>query len=75
MFRAISRSRLQLLSVLRKRGTTGVLALPKALARDCKNVYEDVKALRQFGLIHQAKGGICVPFDRILMDAEIKLAA
>jgi len=75
MFRALSRSRLQLLSVLRQRGTISVLALAKALGRDYKNVYEDVKALKRFGLIHQVKGGVCVPFDRILMDAEIKLAA
>ena len=52
-----------------------MLALAKALGRDHKNVYEDVKALKRFGLIHQVKGGICVPFDRILMDAEIELAA
>ena len=75
MFRALSRSRLQLLSVLRRRGTISVLALAKGLGRDYKNVYEDVKALKRFGLIHQVKGGVCVPFDRILMDAEIKLAA
>lgn len=75
MFRALSRSRLQLLSVLRQRGTTSVLALAKALGRDYKNVYEDVKALKRFGLIHQVKGGVRVPFDRILMNAEIKLAA
>jgi len=52
-----------------------VLALAKTLGRDYKNVYEDVRALKRFGLIHQAKGGVYVPFDRILMDAEIKLAA
>lgn len=75
MFRALSRSRLQLLSVLRQRGTISILALAKALGRDYKNVYEDVKVLKRFGLIHQVKGGVCVPFDRILMDAEIKLAA
>lgn len=75
MFRALSRSRLQLLSVLRQRGTISVLALAKALGRDYKNVYEDVKALKRFGLINPVKGGVRVPFDRILMDAEIKLAA
>jgi predicted transcriptional regulator len=75
MFRVLSRTRLQLLSVLRQRGTTSVLALAKALDRDYKNVYEDVKALKRFGLIRQAKGGVSVPFDRILMDAEIRLAA
>lgn len=75
MFRALSRSRLQLLSMLRQRGTMSVLALAKLLGRDYKNVWEDVKVLRRFGLVHQAKGGVRVPFDRILMDAEIKLAA
>lgn len=75
MFRALSRSRLQLLTVLRKRGPISVLALARALGRDYKNVYEDVKVLRRFGLVRHAKGGVCVPFDRILMDAEIKLAA
>ena len=39
MFRTLSRSRLQLLSVLRQRGTSSVLALAKALGRDYKNVY------------------------------------
>lgn len=75
MYRAFSRSRLQLLSVLRRRGTISVLALAKALGRDYKNVYEDVKALKRFALIHQGNGGVCVPFDRILMNAEIKLVA
>ena len=51
MFRALSRSRLQLLSMLRQSGTISVLALAKALGRDYKNVYEDVKALKRFGLM------------------------
>ena len=75
MYRAFSRSRLQLLSVLRQRGTTSVLALAKALGRNYKNVYEDVKALTRFGLIHRVKRSVRVPFDSILVDAEIRLAA
>lgn len=38
MYRALSRSRLRLLSVLWQRGTTSVLALAKALGRDYKNL-------------------------------------
>ena len=64
-----------LLTVLRQRGPISVLALARALGRDYKNVYEDVKLLKRFGLVRQGKGGVCVSFDRILMDAEIRLAA
>lgn len=75
MYRAFSRSRLQLLSVLRQRGTISVPTLAKALDRDYKNVREDVKALKRFGLIHRVKRTVRVPFDSILVDAEISLAA
>lgn len=75
MFRALSRGRLQLLSVLRRRGATSALTLARALGRDYKKMCEVVKTLKRFGLVHQGKGGVCVPFDRILMDAQIKLIA
>ncbi len=75
MFRALSATRLDLLSVLRRHGTMNVLALSRKLRRDYKNVYEDVKILRRFGLIQKSGAGIKVPFDAIQMDAEIRLAA
>lgn len=61
--------------MLRQRGTISVLALAKVLGRDYRNVYEDVKALTRFGLIHRVKRSVRVPFDSILVGAEISLTA
>jgi predicted transcriptional regulator len=51
------------------------LAAGRSPDRDYKNVREDVKALKWFGLIHRVKRSFRVPFDSILVSAEIRLAA
>ncbi len=75
MFRTLSNTRLHLLSVLRHHGALRIAALARALGRDYKNVYDDVKLLKRFGLIEQGDKGVSVPFDKISMEAEIDLAA
>ena len=49
--------------------------IAKALDCDYKNVREDVKALKRFGLIHRVKRSVRVPFDSIPVGSEIRLAA
>ena len=74
MIRTLTSRRLDLLNALRKTGPTSVRAISQQLKRDYKNVYSDVKLLKQVGLIETDKEElISVPWDRIA--AEIPLAA
>lgn len=74
MIHTLSNCRLDLLNALRKTGPTSIRAIAKKLKRDYKNVYSDVKMLKQAGLIETDKEEyIWVPWDRIT--AEIPLAA
>jgi predicted transcriptional regulator len=57
--RVISPARLELLSVIRKDKPKSIQALSRLVKRDFKNVYHDVKALAEAGLIdlkEQGKG-------------------
>ena len=74
MIHTLSNRRLELLNTLRQIGPTSIRAIAKQLKRDYKNVYSDVKMLKQIGLIETDREDyIWVPWDRIA--AEIPLAA
>ncbi len=74
MIHTLTNRRLDLLNALRQTGPTSIRAIAKQLKRDYKNVYSDVKILKQTGLIETDKEKyIWVPWDRIA--AEIPLAA
>lgn len=74
LLRALTPRRLELLQKLHDDGPESVRALAKKLTRDYKNVYQDVKALEQVGLINRtADKRLPVPWDRVV--AEIKLVA
>ncbi len=74
LLRVLSEKRLALLQTLRHSGKVSINALSKALCRNYRNVYDDVKILKDAGLIQQTDSkDIYVPWDRI--QAEIDLAA
>lgn len=57
-------SRLELLSVIRKEKPKSIQEFSRILKRDFKNVYQDVKALAEFGLYMKklvAEGGVEPP--------------
>jgi len=74
LLRVLSARRLEILKSLHKAGPLSIRALAKMLARDYKNVYQDVTILEKLGLIERSgKGAVMVPWERIV--AEIQLAA
>ena len=74
LLKVLSNQRLALLSTLFRAGHTSIRALSHELDRDYKNVYDDVRVLRQAGLIHQdSSKKIFVPWSKI--HTEIDLAA
>ena len=74
LLRILSNRRLTLLSILLSLGTTTIRALSKELKRNYRNVYDDVQALNQAGLIGKTpEKKIFVPWQKII--TEIDLAA
>lgn len=74
LLRVLSEKRLALLQVLHDSGNVTIKALSRITDRNYRNVYDDVKILKDAGLIQQSDSReIFVPWDRI--QAEIDLAA
>jgi len=66
--------RLELIQALHKLGAVSIHALAKHLHRHYKNVFSDVKALEQAGLVQKNEQGLyCVPWDEFT--ATIRLAS
>jgi predicted transcriptional regulator len=57
--------RMELLKEIHKIGKVSIRALAGILSRDYKNVYEDVSALSNAGLLVKQEDGIVVPWDEI----------
>lgn len=51
LFKILSLKRREMLRYVHMHGQTTILALAKQLKRDYRNVYQDVKALSQIGLM------------------------
>ncbi len=51
MRRSLTENRLQLLSLIKNKKPQSIYALAKLAKRDFKNVYEDLKILKDFGLV------------------------
>lgn len=73
-FKQITPRRFDLLEELHRLGAVSIKALSKYLKRDYKNVYADVKALEEIGLIECQENGLySVPWDEV--QTSFKLAA
>ena len=68
LFRAISPKRWELIVTLQKLGTVSMRELSRQLKRDVHRVSDDIKALKELGIIEQSKAGVQVPFDKIHTD-------
>ena len=74
LLQVLTPRRFALLKSLHEAGPESVRALSRRLSRDYKNVYNDVKALEQVGLIvRTADKLLSAPWDKV--GAEIQLAA
>lgn len=68
MLSTITKKRLELLQSLHEREAKDIKSLSSRIHRDYKNVYEDIKALNEAGLVEIDDRGVRVPFDRILAE-------
>jgi len=71
----MSDKRHELLVHLNSHPTKTVRALARALKRDYKRVYEDVKALKTVGLIDVEEGMLRADYDEIQTTIKVKKAA
>ncbi len=76
LFSAITQKRLELIRHVATHDGLNTRKLATALKRDYKNVYTDVQALNDLGLIEKdAKGQLTAPFDEIVIRAGLREAA
>jgi len=68
LFRAISPKRWELLGALQKLDIISMRELSRQLKRDVHWVHDDVKALKELGIIDQSDKGVQVLFDKIHTD-------
>lgn len=73
--RVITGARLELLNMIRHREPKSIQELARFVARDFKNVYQDVKLLAQFGLIDLVEVGPRRSASPVAKFSEIVLAA
>jgi predicted transcriptional regulator len=76
LFRALTPKRWELIERLQTLGPSSVRGLARALERDVKRVHQDVVALTKLGLItHAEDGRVCVPYDVIHADFDLRSVA
>jgi len=74
MLAILTPKRLELLRCLRQTGAMNVRLLSKTLERDYKNVYIEVKALEDVGLVQRTDNNLLIaPWD--VIDAHVSLVA
>jgi predicted transcriptional regulator len=73
VFSAITEKRVELIGYVTGRAQLNTRQLAQALGRDYKNVYTDVQALVQIGLLDKdSRGRISAPYDEIVIRAELR---
>jgi predicted transcriptional regulator len=76
LFSAITEKRLELVRHVAMHGGLNTRKLATALKRDYKNVYMDVQALCELGLLDKdERGRLIAPFDEIVIRAGLREAA
>jgi predicted transcriptional regulator len=75
LLRVLTPARWTLLRSLRREGPLSVRKLSKALSRDYKNVYTDVRELERAGLVTKVKDGrVMVPWDTLVAEVQLEAA-
>ena len=76
LFSAITEKRLELIRHIAAHDGLNIRKLAAELKRDYKNVYTDVRALVELGLIENSeRGKLSAPFDEIVIRAGLRKAA
>ena len=76
LFSAITEKRLELIRFVAEHEGLNTRQLAQHLGRDYKNVYTDVKALVELGLLDKdEQGRLAAPFDEIIIRASVRDAA
>lgn len=76
LFSVITPKRWELIEHLQGIGAVSVRGLARSLGRDVKRVHEDVVALIDWGIVERTEDGkICVPFDVIHADFDLRAVA
>jgi predicted transcriptional regulator len=76
LFSVLSPKRWELTEHLQKTGPLSVRGLARSLGRDVKRVHEDVSSLIAWGIIERNEDGkVCVPFDVIHADFDLRAVA
>lgn len=76
LFTVLSPKRWELIEHLQKIGPQSVRGLARSLERDVKRVHEDVTGLIEWGIIVRTEDGkVCVPFDVIQADFDLRAVA
>ena len=65
LVRVLTGKRMELLRYVRHHDVSSIRALAKALGRDYSNVYTDVRALMEVGLVDTSGGGVRADYDAI----------
>lgn len=73
--RVLTGARLELLSVIRHARPQSIQELARAVKRDFKNVYNDIKLLQEFGLVELQESGPRKPAIPTAKFDELVLAA
>lgn len=76
LFSVITPKRWELIGHLQGIGAVSMRGLARSLGRDVKRVHEDVVTLIDWGIIERTEDGrICVPFDVIHADFDLRAVA
>ena len=68
LFRSITPKRWELIAALQKLDTVSMRELARQLNRDVHRISDDIKVLKELGIIDQSSKGVQVPFDKIHTD-------
>jgi len=75
LFSAITEKRLELIRHVANQEGLNIRQLAQALARDYKNVYEDVRELCEYGLLEKDdRGTLRAPYDQLVIRADLHQA-
>src|SRR5271154_4324004 len=76
LFSVISPKRRQLIERLQKIGKSSIRGLARSLERDVKQVYDDVSAMIEWGLVERTDDGLVhVPYDVIHAEFDLRAVA
>ncbi|WP_028748190.1 hypothetical protein [Rhizobium mesoamericanum] len=75
LFTIINPKRWELIEHLQKLGPSSIRGLARSIDRDVKRVHEDVSLLAEWGIIEHEDGKICIPYDVIHANFDLRAAA